>query len=72
MKVGDIVCLKSGSPLMVVGHIAGSAVECDFWNPVQSVMQFAKCKQEQLHVVTSFKTPIYTGKDVPDFIKLNN
>lgn len=33
MEIGNIVYLKSGSPLMTVQSVSGDKVKCQFWNP---------------------------------------
>jgi uncharacterized protein YodC (DUF2158 family) len=59
MKVGSIVVLKSGGPMMTVRDIAGTAITCIYWNPNLNSFISDKFYADEIVSAELRNTPIY-------------
>ena len=64
MQKGDIVLLKSGSPLMTIKKVVSGSCLCYYWNPYLHQFGEATFSEEMLVDANSRYTPIFYSEEV--------
>lgn len=64
MQKGDIVLLKSGSPLMTVKAVVNGTCLCVYWNPYLHQFSELKTEEELLIDANSHHTPVYYSNEI--------